>query len=122
MEDRHIDRISLGKKGEEAAVRYLAKRKYKILARGFRMFRGEIDIIAFHHRTLVFCEVKTRRSRRYGFPEEAVTEAKQDQIRKIAQGYLVKNRLAAALCQFDVLSVVVDENGRAEIEHIEDAF
>jgi putative endonuclease len=122
MEDRHIDRISLGKKGEEAAVRYLAKRKYKILARGFRMFRGEIDIIAFRRRTLVFCEVKTRRNRRYGFPEEAVTEAKQDQIRKIAQGYLVKSRLDDALCRFDVLSVVMDENGRPVVEHIKDAF
>lgn len=123
MENPKKNTIRLGKKGEDAAVRYLERKKYQVVSRGFRMFRGEIDIVAYdRRRTLVFAEVKTRTNRNFGFPEESVTSAKQDQIRKIAQGYLVKNRVGDIPCRFDVISVLIEDDRPPVITHIEDAF
>ena len=112
----------LGKSGEKIALNYLIDNKYKIIARGFRLFRGEIDIIAYDQETLVFVEVKTRRSTDYGSPEESVTPSKQRQIRKIAQGFLVKNNLQDVECRFDVISLSFDEKEGCSIRHIKDAF
>lgn len=86
------------------------------------MFRGEIDIIAFERGTLVFAEVKARRSEDFGLPEESVTAAKQDQIKKIARGFLAKNNLEDAECRFDVISITVDEGHGCSIRHIKNAF
>jgi len=122
MESRPVDRLGLGRAGEEAAVEFLKKRGFKVVERGFRLLRGEIDIIAYDRTTLVFVEVKTRSGAGFGAPEESVTAAKQEQIRKIAQLYLLKKRLGDAPCRFDVVSVTLDEEGRPGIRHIEDAF
>jgi len=112
----------LGKAGEEAALRYLKKKKYKILARGFRLFRGEIDIIARDQNTLVFVEVKARSRQDFGLPEEAITPAKQRQIRKIAEGFLMRNHSENVECRFDVLSLVKTEKSTFKINHIKNAF
>jgi len=95
----------LGKSGETAAARYLRRRGYKILTRGFRAQRGEIDIIAYDKHTLVFIEVKTRRSRNFGTPEESVTPSKQKQIRRVAEMYCTMHNLEEAPCRFDVLAL-----------------
>lgn len=112
----------LGKSGEEIALHYLRNRKYKIIQKGFRLFRGEIDIIAYDRNTIVFVEVKTRKSKYFGLPEESVTPAKQRQIRKIAQGYLAKNNLQDVECRFDVISLSFDENEGYSVQHIKNAF
>ncbi len=112
----------LGKAGEEAALRYLKRKRYKILDKGFRLFRGEIDIIARDKSTLVFVEVKTRSQEKFGLPEEAVTPAKQNQIRKIAEGFLVKNNMEDVECRFDVLSLIKTETSAFEIHHFKNAF
>lgn len=112
----------LGKSGEEIALHYLEDKKYKIIARGFRLFRGEIDIIAFDRKTLVFVEVKTRKSRDFGLPEESVTPSKQRQIRKIAQGFLAKNNFQYVECRFDVISLSFNENKGYSVRHIKNAF
>ena len=122
MEGPPLSRIRLGREGEEAAVRFLKKKRFKIVERGFRMLRGEIDIIAYDRKTLVFVEVKTRSGAGFGVPEESVTSAKQDQLRKIAQGYLIKSRLGDIPCRFDVVAVSTDDRGRPTIRHIENAF
>jgi len=122
MEVDQDNRRILGAQGEEAAVRFLKKRGYAILERGFRMIRGEIDIIARDGRTLVFVEVKTRQGSGFGGPEEAVTVAKQGQIRRIAQGYLNKNRCWDVPCRFDVIALSADADGRWAVRHIKDAF
>ena len=114
--------FDLGKLGEKIAFRFLENNKYKIIARGYRLFRGEIDIIAYDQQTLVFVEVKTKRSTDYGFPEESVTPSKQQQIRKIAQGFLVKNNLQDVECRFYVISISFDEKEKYSIGHIKDAF
>ena len=112
----------LGKSGEKIALRYLEDKKYRILARNFRLFRGEIDIIALDRKTLVFVEVKTRRSTDFGLPEESVTPSKQEQIKKIAQGFLTKNNLNETECRFDVISLIFDEGKGFSIRHIQNAF
>lgn len=112
----------LGKSGEEAALYYLRRKKYRIIGKGFRLFRGEIDIIAYDNKTLVFIEVKTRRSQDFGPPEEAVTPSKQQQIRKIAQGFLAINKIQEVECRFDVISLIKTEKNEYSIRHIKNAF
>ena len=115
--------FQLGKVGESAALEYLKKKKYKIIQTGFRFHRAEIDIIAVDRTTLVFIEVKTRRDHQYGFPEEAVSSVKQNQIRKAAEGYLVINKLENRECRFDVLSLIPeDKSQNFSIRHYKDAF
>lgn len=117
-----LTRHALGRSGEKAALRYLEEKKYKIISKNFRMYRGEIDIIAYDERTLVFVEVKTRKSTDFGLPEESVTGAKQEQIKKIAQCFLSKNNLHETECRFDVISLVYDESKGYSIRHIKNAF
>jgi putative endonuclease len=112
----------LGKLGEKIALHYLKDKKYKIIAKSYRLFRGEIDIIAYDHETLVFIEVKTRKSTDYGFPEESVTPSKQQQIRKVAQGFLAKNNLQDVECRFDVISLSFDEKEGYSVQHLKNAF
>jgi len=115
--------FELGKAGESAALKYLKKKKYKVISTGFRFHRAEIDIVAFDKKTLVFIEVKTRRNNHFGFPEEAISSSKQDQIRKAAEGYLIINKLTNTECRFDVLSLIFNEElHNFSIKHFENAF
>ena len=122
MTDGKRSTQALGLRGEEIACAYLEKKKYAIVTRRFRMFRGEIDIVARDGGTLVFVEVKTRADESFGRPEESVTPGKQRQIRKIAQGYLVENPLGDAACRFDVISILFGEENGYRLEHFVDAF
>ncbi len=113
----------LGRSGEEIAIAYLRKKKFRVVCRGFRFHKGEIDIIARDRdNTLVFIEVKTRRSRDFGRPEEAVTAPKQNQVRRLAEAYLALHNLVDIPCRFDVLSLVWDEKSGPFVRHIRDAF
>lgn len=120
-EDRYSGHV-LGKMGEEIAADYLQKKGYRIIERGFKLFRGELDIIAYDGNTLVFVEVKTRAGTEFGLPEEAVTPAKQKQIQRIAQGYLMERGLGDPDCRFDVLSILIKGDEGPAITHFEDAF
>lgn len=122
MEKNKQTPFDLGKLGEKIALHFLEDNKYKVIAKNYRLFRGEIDIIAYDQKTLVFVEVKTRRSTNYGFPEESVMSSKQQQIRKIAHGFLTKNNLQDVECRFDVISLSFDEKEEYSIRHIKDAF
>jgi putative endonuclease len=114
---------ALGLRGEEIACAYLEKKKYAIVTRRFRMFHGEIDIVARDGTTLVFVEVKARADESFGRPEDSVTPGKQRQIRKIARGYLVENPLGNAACRFDVISILFGDDGSGyRLEHFVDAF
>ena len=120
-EDEYSGRV-LGKMGEEIAVDYLKKKGYRIVERGYRLFRGELDIIAYDRATLVFVEVKTRAGTEFGLPEEAVTPAKQNQIKRIAQGYLMERGLVDTDCRFDVLAILINGDDGPVITHFRDAF
>ena len=100
------NRTQFGLDGEALAVRHLETRGYKILERNFRTRLGEIDIIARHKGTLVFVEVKTRRSLRYGDPKWALTTAKQRKISLVALEYLKKNQGTTRIkSRFDVVTI-----------------
>ena len=114
--------LAFGLAGEEIACRYLLGKKYEILARRFRMFRGEIDIIARDGATLVFVEVKTRADESHGRPEESVTPGKQRQIRRIAQGYLLEHPSPGVDCRFDVIAILFRGPNDHRLEHFVDAF
>lgn len=116
------DRISLGKLGENLAVTYLKKHRLKIIKQNYRQKTGEIDIIAREKKTLVFVEVKTRRSTRYGQPLEAVTPKKQAQISRVALDYITRNKLSDQPVRFDVISILIVENKKPEIEHLQNCF
>ena len=113
---------TVGVTGEKIALSCLRGKGFKILETGFRFLRGEIDIIARDGATLVFIEVKMRTGFGFGRPEESVTAAKQQQIRKVAEGYLLKHRLMDAACRFDVVAIRPDEKGGYAVEHFENAF
>lgn len=109
--------LSAGRSGEEAAARLLQKRGYRILVRNFRKAFAEVDIIARHKEVLVFIEVKTRSSLRYGAPVEAVHAEKQRRLSKIALDYMMQEGLHDQCARFDVVSVLLDRQG--EVKHIE---
>ena len=115
-------RISLGRKGEEVAVDFLKKHGYRIIKRNYRCRAGEIDIIAKQGSSLAFVEVKTRRSTHFGLPEEAVSYEKKRHLTRVALGYFTHHRIKETKCRFDVVSVVVNENGVKEIRLIKNAF
>jgi putative endonuclease len=114
--------LTVGSQGEELAANFLRRLRYRILERNYRCRCGEIDIVARQGETVVFVEVKTRRSDRYGSPALSVTPFKQRQIARAAQTWLAANRLADAAARFDVLSIRLREGEPPEIEHIANAF
>jgi putative endonuclease len=114
--------LELGRAGERAALDYLRARGFRIVETGWRFGRGELDIIAWDGPVLVFVEVKARRDRSRGYPEEAVTPAKQRQIRKIAQAYCVRHRIVDVPCRFDVVAVETGPAPVPVLRHIPNAF
>ena len=104
---------------EEATASFLLGKKYRIIEKNYRRKTGEIDVIAEDpdRKTLVFIEVKFRKSLRLGYPEEAVNPRKQQRIRRTAEWYLKEKGLFGRPCRFDVISIM---NG--EIRHIPNAF
>lgn len=116
-----MNRRELGLQGEEMAARYLKKRGYQILARNYYTRYGELDIICVKRNELIFVEVKTRRSTKYGTPEEAITSRKIEHLRKAAAIYLEANQPSFREIRFDVIALMMEEN-KADINHIKYAF
>jgi putative endonuclease len=116
-----MDRLALGKMGEQFAAEYLAGRGYRIVDRNIRIGRGEIDIVAQDGETWVFVEVKTGRKSGFGEPEERVTLSKQRQLGRLAQQYLEDHQIHDAECRFDVVAVTAAGNNWT-VRHIPDAF
>ncbi len=123
-DSKFSSRLSLGKNGEEHAVQHLESNGYHVLHQNWRAGRtGEIDLIALtpDSTTLVFIEVKTRSSARYGHPIESVTPAKQLKILRVAEHYLHECPFAGDI-RFDVVSILLKEASQPELSHIENAF
>lgn len=114
-------RLSLGRIGEDAAAEYLQRLGMTILQRNVQTPVGEIDLVARQRRTLVFVEVKTRRSSAFGSPAEAVGPRKQRQVIRAAKWYLNVNPTRILQPRFDVVSVLVG-GSEMTIEHIPGAF
>jgi len=110
------DRKGLGARGESLAATYLQQQGYVILARNWRASRlGEIDIVAREEDCLVLVEVKTRRSRDYGLPEESVTPAKQARLLSLAQAYLAEEVGDQDVnWRIDVVAVEISPRGKVQ--------
>jgi putative endonuclease len=116
-----LDTATLGRRGEDAAARYLEARGMTLIERNWRCRAGEIDIVALDGRVVVFCEVKTRRGERCGSADEAVDARKQRRLARVARRYLARNGLEEVTCRFDVVSVAA-RGHRARLRHHVDAF
>ena len=114
-------RQEFGHKAEAIAIRKLKKIGYKIITQNFRTRIGEIDIIAKDGKTIVFVEVKARKTIRYGHPKHAVTYAKQRKISMVALEYLKSTGQSMAKARFDVVAVTAVSYD-PQIEIIKNAF
>lgn len=110
-----------GNWGEEKALNFLRKKGYRVIARNYSTRFGELDIVARKGQTLVFCEVKTRRTCEGIKPFEAVTRGKQEKIKVSASEFLQRTKEKFGSVRFDVITVV-GSGDACSIEHIENAF
>ncbi len=115
-------RHALGSEGEARAAAFLARRGYRIVERNVRAAGAEIDLIAARGRVLIFVEVKTRRARRHGPPEESVDARKQARLVRAAGAWLHAKRPRVRRVRFDVVTCEPLENGEWRIRHLEGAF
>lgn len=126
---RHRARLRLGnvahawgKRGEDLAHRYLQDKGYVVVGRNYRTLNrsAEVDLVARDGETVVFVEVKTRATDRYGAPEEAVDRDKRRNIVRAAGDYLRRSEQSWELARFDIVTVLFADGIR--IEHLQDAF
>ena len=113
---------ALGAEGELRAARWLEAGGYTILARNARADGVEIDLVARRGDTLVFVEVKTRRGRAHGAPEEAVDPRKCRRLVRGAAAWLRANAASARRVRFDVIVCERDPAGAWRLRHLEGAF
>ena len=121
---RLVPPMSLGRRGEAAAARFLRRRGFKIIARSDYLQPGELDLVAVDKdRTIVFVEVKTRTSQETGHPAEAVDLDKQRRLSRLAVTYLKRHGLLEYPARFDVIAITWPEGRRRpQIEHFKNAF
>ena len=113
-----MKKSELGRHGEDRALAFLTKHRFKILERNYRTRYGEIDLIARDGTTIVFVEVKLRNTDEFGSPLAAVDRYKQQRLRRMAASYLQARGLYDRLpVRFDVLGITP-----TGIEHIKNAF
>jgi putative endonuclease len=115
-------RRALGQRGEELVAEWYTANGYRILDRNWRCRAGELDLVLERDRTVVFCEVKTRTSTRFGAPVEAVTRQKQQRIRGLAARWLADGAVGHHALRFDVASVMLRPGDDPLIEVVEGAF
>lgn len=113
----------LGVRGEDEAARFLQRCGYAILDKNVRTRAGEIDLVAREGKTLVFVEVKTGKDLAGDPPHASVNTRKQHRLGRLALGYLRAKRLREVPCRFDVISVIVNDEGNVKaIRHFPNAF
>jgi len=117
-----MKRRDTGLIGEKIACDFLGKNGYNILETNYRCPGGEIDIIARQKDTLVFIEVRTKKSRLFGSPEESITPAKMERLRTVAAHYGQNRDNLPATWRIDVVAIQMDRSDRVtRIELIENA-
>ena len=117
--------IQIGKNGEDIAANYLTNQGYYIYERNFRCKLGEIDIIAIDSidkNDLVFIEVKTRNQELFGTPADSIDYKKINHIYKVAEYFLMINRLEHAFVRIDVIEIYEKPNNKIQINHIKNAI
>lgn len=117
-----MNALQTGKQGEEAAVRLLQQRGYRIRCQNWRYKNLEVDIIAEEGHILVFVEVKTRASHAFGMPYEFVDYAKQAKLTRAANHYIAAMKHGGEI-RFDVVSILYSEKNKTyDMRLIKDAF
>lgn len=117
----HDARRGLGKRGEELAARQLAAKGYRIVAQNWRCETGELDLVARTGECLVMVEVRTRRGRSMGSPEESITPAKQERLITLGEAYVQESEWDGDW-RIDVVAIEMDRNGRLlRVDHYENA-
>ncbi len=111
--------LELGRAGEDLAADHLVACGWQIVERNLRLAQGELDIVALAHTTLVFVEVKTRRSFVAGVPQAAVTPAKLRRLRRLAGEYLMERATPHRDVRIDVIAVHAHLDGVFSLEHLE---
>lgn len=114
---RDLTTLELGRLGEHLALEHLVDRGWTIVDRNVRLGRGELDIIALEGTTLVFVEVKTRRTLVTGVPQAAVTEQKVRQLRRLAGRYLMHHAPPHRDIRIDVIAVFAAQQS-CTVEHL----
>jgi putative endonuclease len=115
------DRRGLGRRGEDLAAQHLAAAGYEILERNWRTREGEIDLVIRDGDTLAIVEVRTRRGRALGTPEESITPAKQARLIELAEAYVQASDWPG-LWRIDVVAIEMDRRGRLlRVDHYENA-
>jgi putative endonuclease len=132
MPARTDARKTLGRRGEDLAARHLEKLGHEILARGARTPAGEVDLVSFANRTIVFVEVKTRQAsaleaapRNEPDPLAGIDARKRARVRRAGAAWLSTqpSRPFARQIRFDAIGILLDAAGRVRaLEHVEDAF
>ena len=117
-----MKRRDTGILGEKLAKDFLKKRGYRIYETNYRCPEGEIDIVARHKDSLVFIEVRTKKSLEFGSPEESITPTKMERLRAVAAHYWQTHNNLPPLWRIDVVAVEIDRKGKPlRIELIENA-
>jgi len=111
-----------GRDHEELAVSYLIKNGYQIIKRNYTFFHGEIDIVAQEKDFLVFVEVKSRNSIRYGQAIESLTQKQQKKICQTALGFIKNHQITDPNVRFDVVAIQNDWKQGMSIQLIKNAF
>lgn len=113
----------LGRRGEQQAASFLAKNGMRVVARGVANQFGEIDLVGVDGETIVFVEVRTRKTLDAGHPAESVTPEKQARLTRAALAFLKQNRLLNHRSRFDVVALLWPDGAKSpHIEHYKNAF
>ena len=112
------ERQSLGRYGERVAERHLTALGFTVLDRNWRCATGEIDLVLREIDTLVICEVKTRRGLEFGHPLAGVDATKTSRLLQLASLWADEYDLTRVPLRVDLVGVLLDSWGRAEIEHV----
>lgn len=107
-------RVRLGRQGEELAIAELVHRGYEIVTRNWRCQAGEVDVVARRGEAWYFFEVRTRRGREFGTPEESLTPAKQQRMIDVALTYLGEHDLDDVDWRISLVAVEMNRSGRVQ--------
>ncbi|WP_238348220.1 YraN family protein [Ornithinimicrobium pratense] len=110
---------AVGDRGEDLACAHLEGLGWQVVARNWRCPQGELDVVADEEGLLVFCEVKTRRSTRFGTPLEAVDEQKARRLRRLAWTWLAEHGRSGETFRIDVVGVLCLAGAPAQIQHLQ---
>lgn len=116
---RDLTTAELGRAGEELAARRLTALGWEVLERNLQLGQGEIDIVALDQKTLVFTEVKTRRSFVTGVPQAAVTREKLTRLRRLAGEYLMTFSVPHHDVRIDVIAIHAHPDDTFTLEHLQ---